>query len=56
MCSDEYVKDRSFVSKEDIRDRAQVVIIGVPHRAYAGLRLPRSVEVVDVWGILGRRA
>jgi UDP-N-acetyl-D-mannosaminuronic acid dehydrogenase len=55
LCSDEYVKDPSFVSKEDIRDRAKVIIVGVPHRAYADLDLPPGLEVVDVWGILRRR-
>ncbi len=52
LCSDEYVKDPAFVSKEEIRDRAKVIIVGVPHRAYAGLELPPGVEVVDAWGIL----
>jgi UDP-N-acetyl-D-mannosaminuronic acid dehydrogenase len=55
LCSDEYVKDPAFVSKEAIRDRAQVVIVGVPHRAYADLELPPGLEVVDAWGILRQK-
>jgi UDP-N-acetyl-D-mannosaminuronic acid dehydrogenase len=55
LCSDEYVQDPAFVSKEAIRDRAQVVIVGVPHRAYADLELPPGLEVVDAWGILRQK-
>ena len=51
LYSDEYVKDPTFVSKEELCRRAEVVIIGVPHRAYQGLRFPASTVVIDVWGI-----
>lgn len=54
LCSDEYVKDSSFVSKETLCRRAQVVIIGVPHNAYRNLKIPRTAEVVDIWGALPR--
>lgn len=51
-CSDEYVRDDAFVSKEDLIRRSDVVIVGVPHDAYRALEtLPHQV-VMDVWGIL----
>jgi hypothetical protein len=34
--------------------RAQVVIVGVPHTAYRSLSVPASVDIVDLWGILGK--
>ena len=55
MCSDEYVKDPAFISKEQLCRRAEIIIIGVPHKAYRRLKIPKSVEVVDVWGALARR-
>jgi len=51
-CSDEYVRDDSFVSKEDLLRKSAVVIVGVPHAAYRGLRTTPQQVVVDVWGIL----
>jgi len=52
ICSDEYVKDRSFVSKAELCRRAEVIILGVPHQVYKKLKFPKSVEVIDVWGAI----
>jgi UDP-N-acetyl-D-mannosaminuronic acid dehydrogenase len=52
--SDEHVRDPGFVSKEELVRSVDVVIVGVPHAAYRGLRVPSSVEVVDLWGVLPR--
>jgi UDP-N-acetyl-D-mannosaminuronic acid dehydrogenase len=49
--SDEYVKDPTFVTKEELCRRAEIIIVGVPHRAYAKLKMPASAEVIDLWGI-----
>jgi UDP-N-acetyl-D-mannosaminuronic acid dehydrogenase len=54
MYSDEYVKDPTFISKQDLCGRAEVVIVGVPHQAYKKLKVPKTVEVIDVWGVLRR--
>jgi UDP-N-acetyl-D-mannosaminuronic acid dehydrogenase len=51
ICSDEFVKDSTFVSKTELCRRAEVIIIGVPHRAYHALRFRRGVEVVNLWRI-----
>ncbi len=53
VCSDEYVQDPSFVSKEDILTKCSIVIIGVPHRAYQGLKALPNTYVVDLWGVIG---
>lgn len=53
--SDEYVKDRTFISKEKLIERSEVVIIGVPHSAYKRLLIPNKVDLVDLWGIVKKR-
>src|SRR5689334_7997816 len=47
LYSDEYVKDSTFITKQALCRRAEVIIIGVPHRAYKSLRIPQTCEVVD---------
>ena len=50
--SDEFAKDPTFVSKEELVASTEVVIVGVPHSAYQNLSIPRGVEVVDLWGAI----
>lgn len=52
MCSDEYVKDPIFVSKEELVAACSVLIVGVPHSPYKELVVPRDTHVVDLWGII----
>jgi UDP-N-acetyl-D-mannosaminuronic acid dehydrogenase len=51
-CSDEYVRDETFVCKEQLLAGSDVVIVGVPHAAYRGLETAPGQLVMDVWGIL----
>jgi UDP-N-acetyl-D-mannosaminuronic acid dehydrogenase len=55
LCSDEFIKDPSFVSKEELIERCSVVILGVPHAVYQTLRVPESTRLVDVWGFFTER-
>lgn len=50
--SDEFAKDPTFVSKEELLKSSDVVIIGVPHSAYKKLSIPEKIEVIDLWGII----
>jgi UDP-N-acetyl-D-mannosaminuronic acid dehydrogenase len=52
-CTDPYVRDDRFVPVDDAIDGADIVVLGVPHKAYRGLRFPAARDVVDVWGALG---
>jgi UDP-N-acetyl-D-mannosaminuronic acid dehydrogenase len=52
--SDEYVKDPTFIGKEDLCRQVEVIIVGVPHEAYKKLRVPARVDVVDLWGVVAR--
>ncbi len=54
LCSDEFAKDDSFVPADALVAASDIVIVAVPHSAYRTLRVPRSVEVIDLWGILAQ--
>lgn len=54
--SDEFARDRTFVSARDLVEGSDIVIVGVPHTAYRSLIVPQDVEVVDLWAVLpGKR-
>lgn len=53
--SDEYAKDPTFVTKEELLESSEVVIIGVPHSAYKGLVIPEKTEVIDLWDVTKRK-
>jgi len=50
--SDEFARDPTFITKEALVARCDVVIVGVPHSAYRTLEIPERVEVVDLWGVI----
>src|SRR5262249_21616652 len=50
--SDEFARDPTFITKEELVQRCDVVIVGVPHSAYRTLVIPPRVEVVDLWGVV----
>jgi UDP-N-acetyl-D-mannosaminuronic acid dehydrogenase len=52
LYSDEYAKDPTFVSKEELIASSDVVIIGAAHSAYRRLRIPAKTEVVDLWNVI----
>lgn len=56
MYSDEFVRDPTFISKEELCRQAEMIMIGVPHNAYKRLRIPKGVELIDLWGIVQRSA
>jgi UDP-N-acetyl-D-mannosaminuronic acid dehydrogenase len=55
MYSDEYVKDPTFITKEELCRQAEVIIVGVPHKAYTKLKIPAAAEIIDLWGICPMR-
>jgi UDP-N-acetyl-D-mannosaminuronic acid dehydrogenase len=56
LCSDAYIDDPTFVPAEELVERADIVVIGVPHRAYREMRFPDGKPVVDIWNMTGRGA
>lgn len=55
LCSDEYASDAKFVPKETIQKECKIVVIGVPHKAYRGLKFKKGTEVVDLWGVVNKK-
>jgi len=55
LCSDEFVHDDSFVSKEKLLSSCNIIIVAVPHSAYADLSFGEGIEVVDLWGITSKK-
>jgi UDP-N-acetyl-D-mannosaminuronic acid dehydrogenase len=53
LCTDPYVTvDDSLLPLDEVLERSDVLVIGAPHRQYQ--HLSASVEVVDVWNLLGK--
>ncbi|MFZ2656324.1 MAG: nucleotide sugar dehydrogenase [Victivallales bacterium] len=50
--SDEFAQDPTFVKKEVILKRCDIIILGVPHSAYRNLKVRTGAELVDIWGFL----
>lgn len=55
LYSDEFYYDHTFVTKEELVNHSDIVIIGAPHSNYKVLTVPHHVEIVDTWGILPQR-
>jgi UDP-N-acetyl-D-mannosaminuronic acid dehydrogenase len=53
LCTDPYVVDDRLVALEQVVTGSEIVILGVPHRAYRGLELGGR-DVVDIWGAMGQ--
>jgi len=49
FCSDEYIKNENFVSKEELIDKSDIIILGVPHKNYAEIKLPKNKYIYDMW-------
>ena len=53
LCTDPYVSDARLVTLDAVLAEADILVLGVPHRAYRDLDLGDR-DVVDIWGALGR--
>ncbi|MBI2027092.1 MAG: nucleotide sugar dehydrogenase [Deltaproteobacteria bacterium] len=51
LCSDEYILNDFFLTKEELIERSDIIIVGTPHNAYGSLNL-RDKVVYDIWGVL----
>lgn len=50
--SDEFAKDPTFISKEELISICDVIIVGVPHSAYKELKIRDSIDIVDLWSMI----
>ena len=53
LCTDPYVVDERLVPLDQVVAESEVIVLGVPHRAYRGLSFGVERDVVDIWGALG---
>lgn len=54
ICSDEFAEGKNFVSKEQLIKESHLIIIGVPHSNYKGIKIPSNKKVVDLWGVVNK--
>jgi UDP-N-acetyl-D-mannosaminuronic acid dehydrogenase len=52
LCTDPYVEDPRLVPLDQVIAEAEILVVGVPHRAYRGAELGDR-ELVDIWGAFG---
>jgi UDP-N-acetyl-D-mannosaminuronic acid dehydrogenase len=52
ICTDPYVKDERLTTLDCVLEESEILVLGVPHKAYRGLAVGGK-DVVDVWGALG---
>ena len=50
-CSDEFVQDPKFISKEELINICKIIVIGVPHDTYKKINFPNSVILFDIWSM-----
>ena len=55
LCTDVYIKDPSFVSIDEVIERADLLILGAAHREYASIDT-HGKEIVDIWNFYDRGA
>jgi UDP-N-acetyl-D-mannosaminuronic acid dehydrogenase len=53
LCTDPFVADPRLVPLAEVLAGADILVVGVPHKAYLDLDLKDRI-VVDVWGALGQ--
>ncbi len=53
LCHDPYIKDPRFVSLEEIRKKADIIVLAAPHSDYADLDWDDK-KVVDMWDFYGK--
>jgi UDP-N-acetyl-D-mannosaminuronic acid dehydrogenase len=56
FCTDVYIKDPTFHSLEETIERADLLILAAPHRAYRELQYPEDKPLIDIWNIRGKGA
>lgn len=53
LCCDPYVTDAGLQSEDEVLSRADILVLGAPHKRYASLDYG-TTPVVDVWNLLGK--
>ena len=55
LCSDQFIKNDSFLSTEELIEKSDIIILGAPHSEYKKLKLDyKSKVIVDIWNFFGK--
>ena len=52
--SDEFVKMKQIIDKNNLIKSSDIIILGVPHSSYKKLKIPKNKYVIDSWGFFER--
>ena len=52
--SDEFVKMKEVINKNNLIKKSDIVIIGAPHTVYKKLKIPKNKYLIDSWGLFER--
>lgn len=50
--SDEYYHNKNNINKTDLIKKADIIILGAPHKSYKKLKIEKKKIIIDVWGVL----
>jgi UDP-N-acetyl-D-mannosaminuronic acid dehydrogenase len=53
VCTDPFVQDERLTTLDCVLEESEVLVLGVPHKAYRSLDVGGK-DVVDIWGALGQ--
>lgn len=47
LCTDVYIKDKSFLSLDELLEKSDILILGTPHSDYKNIKITK--KIIDVW-------
>ncbi|HJP96903.1 MAG TPA: nucleotide sugar dehydrogenase [Candidatus Saccharimonadales bacterium] len=53
LCNDPYINDPRFVPLDEIKKRADIIVVATPHKDYADIDWGNK-EVIDMWNYYGK--
>ncbi|WP_406694872.1 nucleotide sugar dehydrogenase [Singulisphaera sp. Ch08] len=56
LCTDPHIEAPSFLPLDEVLSRADLLIIGAPHREYRALGPTVAKPVIDIWNLFGKGA
>jgi UDP-N-acetyl-D-mannosaminuronic acid dehydrogenase len=51
LCTDEYVSAQDFLPLDEVLQKGELFIVGVPHQKYKTLKFPEKKPVFNIWNL-----
>ena len=51
FCSDEFIKNKEYISKYDLIKKSDIIIVATPHDNYQKLNISKNKIIIDIWNI-----